>query len=282
MRKKKFFPTRETILTDLLVLILVVIGCLVLSRCNGVEPPPEPQPCDEAREMWPECEATGGKWVEYPQRAVDPAHTCDCDCGPDAVFMEDRGCVPDEPPPTTTVPPTTTTTIPEPPPGPPPSDYVHIKRTPHIVEELEIQLQFATWAGWRDPEYVADHCAWGCADGADPLFDVTASEMAAFAETGRHLVVEGRDLQDDLPIENRRCDPNNPKYDPRFLDENGKCTRSNVRKVRMTDYRTRLDGHMAIAVDMRDVAQGDPIRQTCAYDSIKGWCTCRNDAGGPQ
>jgi len=59
--------------------------------CNG-EPPPEPEPCDGAREAWPECEATGGRWVEHPERAVDVLYTCDCECPEGTTWTEGEGC----------------------------------------------------------------------------------------------------------------------------------------------------------------------------------------------
>jgi hypothetical protein len=204
---------------------------------------------------------------------------------------------PPPPPPTTTIPPPP----PPPEPGPEPKDYYHLNRAgtydaewyncgTHTGMVFEICQKLCPWKCWRDPQYVSQYCPWGCADGIDPLFDLTAAEMFAFGETGLELHEAALRWMTKLPEENRRCDPASPIYDPRFLNDDGKCTRSNVRKTAYPDgslpafkkWEAAHAEHSAQASTFRHVAQNDPIREIYAYDTIKGWCQRRNKHGGPR
>jgi hypothetical protein len=135
---------------------------------------------------------------------------------------------------------------------------------------------------WRDPQYVAVHCPWGCLDGSDPLFDFTADEMFKFGELGLELHDAGKHWMERLPKMNRRGDPTHPDYDVRFEK------RSDVRKTNYPDGRVppfkiwqeAFAVHRAQAYVFRDIAQTDPVRDICGYDSTRGWCQCRNKYGG--
>jgi hypothetical protein len=179
----------------------------------------------------------------------------------------DDGSPPPPPPP-----PPPTTTIPEPPPMPQPKDYVNLLRVDRLVKEYH---DFpVTHKCWRDPEYVAIYCPWACADGSDPVFPLTAEEMLAFSEYGRALHDACIDIAHDLPKVNRRCNPDHPQHQPGF------CGRSEVRKTREAALRADIEINIALAQELRFIAQQDPVRQICEYDSIKGFCYCRNKYGG--
>lgn len=59
---------------------------LLLCGCPSPPPPPPPPPCEFERQEWPECEASGGTWVEQ-------VSGCSCSCPSGGVFIEDKGCV---------------------------------------------------------------------------------------------------------------------------------------------------------------------------------------------
>lgn len=197
----------------------------------------------------------------------------------------------EEPPPPP--PPTTTTTVPEPPPPDPPPpdnradprDYVSMERVDGIIDGTAAQvglLHGLTFGGWRDPIYVADHCPWA----AGFLGFVAPEEMRAFGELGAGLTREGEDfVVPQLRKPNRRCDPDGPNHDPRFLRSDGTCGQSEMRKTRLAEFRSRLDPHMDVVDDTTARAaacQSDLLRRdpdTGAYDSIRGWCDVMNRLG---
>jgi len=196
--------------------------------------------------------------------------TCDNSKPPDIV---------DPPDPTTT-----TTTEPPAPSDPQPSDYYTLERAgtyvPGAVHCREhtgmvrtICEDLCPWACWRDPAYVVNNCPWSCADGSDPMFDLTELQMHRFASRGLDLNAAGDNWMRKLPVVNRRC-----ASDSRF------CGRSEVRKAdyppgispAYKQWRSAFEAHKTEAYRMRDTAQADPISETCAYDSVAGWCQCRN------
>lgn len=207
----------------------------------------------------------------------------------------DGGSTPPPPPPTstTTAPPeATTSTIPElPPPSPPPPDradprdYVSLERIDGIIDGTASApglLHGLAFGGWRDPLYVADHCPWA----ANFLGFVSPDELREFGLFGAALTREGEDfVVVQLRKENRRCDPTNPNFDPRFLRTDGSCAKSEMRKSRLGEYRSRLEPHLEIVDDTRaraatcqaELLERDPI--TGAYDSIEGWCRVMNRLG---
>ncbi len=188
----------------------------------------------------------------------------------------DDGSPPHPPPPP---PPTTTIEPPPPPPPPEPKDYISISRVPRLVKEYrEFPI---TWECWRDPEYVATYCPWGCAGGKDPMFPLDAAEMLEYAMMGMALDAArirfiDKLLMDDgiTPEPNRRCNPAHRQHRPEF------CGRTNVRKVYASQLRAEIAVNLELAAELRKMAQQDPVRQICGYDSIKGWCQCRNKHGG--
>jgi hypothetical protein len=189
----------------------------------------------------------------------------------------DDGSPPPPPPPP---PPTSTIPIPPPPPpGPEPKDYINLQRVDNLVKQYS---EFSiTWQCWRDPEYVARFCAWACAGGSDPIFPLTANEMLEFAMDGMTLNSKRNDFIEDLvmddgtPRVNRRCNPDHAQHRPEF------CGRSEVRKTREAQLGAEIEIQIALAEELRAMAQQDPIREACPYDSIKGFCECRNENGGP-
>lgn len=178
---------------------------------------------------------------------------------------------------------------PPPPPSPSPEDYYMLSHAGTYVEDavnckehsgmvMDVCQSLCPWACWRDPEHVAIHCPWGCLDGSDPLFDLTADEMLRFSQVAQELHDAGKRWMRRLPRVNRRADPSHPEYDPRFEK------RSDVRKTvypdgRVPEFKLWQEAHAAHrsqAYAFRYAAQSDPIREICAYDSIRGWCECRN------
>ena len=63
---------------------------------------------------------------------------------------------------------------------------------------------------------------------------------------------------------NKRCEDNE-----RF------CSRTEVRKEYWNPYEEELKKHRAWANLNRELAQADPLAN-CEFDSVKGWCQCRN------
>jgi hypothetical protein len=207
-----------------------------------------------------ECSNTGGTW--------DPAE-CWCSCPEGTHFQETRGCVPDPTPPDCQ--------------GEPPC-YVHYDRVDGIVNGTPARLALLHYcpdANWRDPVRVADRC------GDDVARYLGFSDSQALREfgdqDGKDLCVEGEErIVPQLENTNRRCDENNPNYDPRFLKSDGDCARSEMRKTRLVEYRSRLDPHEERAVAMR--ARAGECREAVvaaggnAYDSIAGFCGSLNRA----
>jgi hypothetical protein len=296
MSVKDFLLIRILPIWIVAFILLIVVA---MASCNGGEPPPEPCKPPE------ECITTGGTWNE---------ETCECECSGGMIFDPIDGCKcepgfiwdstkeqcgkePDPPPP----------------PKADPKDYYTLTRAGTYKEDAkhcdehtgmvqEICWDLCPWACWRDPEYVAMYCGWGCADGSDPMFPLNQAEMEEFAETGLALNQEGERWMQRLPKVNRRCNEDHPEHDPAF------CGRSGVRKndyvesvIEFVDrggneqtrtvpgrkppfkiWREKFTAHSDKANVFRDLAQADPVRSVCAYDSIKGWCQCRNKNGGPQ
>jgi hypothetical protein len=148
-----------------------------------------------------------------------------------------------------------------------PSDYISKGRAEDILAKMEdsrSDIYVGTYSGWRDEEHVAVHCAWAC----EEYFDKTPAEMAAFAETGRALGVRQGHFKDNLVKINKRCD-----QDERF------CDATEVAKVNWDPYAEKCRAHRTVANWHREVVRGDPLC-TDPYDSIKGWCECRNKVGG--
>jgi hypothetical protein len=178
----------------------------------------------------------------------------------------DDGSPPPPPPP-----PPPTTTIPEPPPpDPQPKDYINLQRVDNLVREYKAFP--ITYQCWRDPEYVTVYCPWGCADGSDPMFPLSANDMLEFAMDGMTLdanrirFIDALLMDDGVtPEPNRRCNPDHAQHKPEF------CGRSNVRKTREAALRAEIEVNLALAEEFREMAQQDPVREVCAYDSIKGW-----------
>lgn len=182
------------------------------------------------------------------------------------------GCNGSPPPPPPPPPPTTT--IPPPPPiVPEPKDYVNLQRVERLIEQYTDYP--ITWQCWRDPLYVATHCSWACLDGDDPVFDMTVGDMIEFAGDGMLLDAKRESIILDLPKVNRRCNPDHPEHEPGF------CGRSKVRKTREAALHAEIEIAVALAEELREVAQQDPIREVCQFDSIRGHCECRNKHGGP-
>jgi hypothetical protein len=154
----------------------------------------------------------------------------------------------------------------------PPPDlglYVNIERARAVAVHLDSNDQrvYNVFAGWRDPEYVLGHCPWSV--GVNAFFPMTRAEMEAFAAKGEELNGRVEDLIRDLPITNRRCNPNHAEHHPDF------CEKSNVKKSRLDAFLSEWNPHLEEATELRDIAQEDPIGQICEFDSIKGWCECR-------
>ena len=152
--------------------------------------------------------------------------------------------------------------------------YVNIERARALAVHFDSNDQrvYNVHAGWRDPEYVLNHCAW--AVGTNAFFPMTQVEMEDFVEEGFQLDALVRQLIMDLPITNKRCNPNHAQYHPDF------CKKSNVRKARLKAFLLEWNPHLDKATELREVAQEDPVRQICEYDGIKKWCQCRNEHGG--
>jgi hypothetical protein len=160
------------------------------------------------------------------------------------------------------------------------NDYIALQRVDNLVDEYAA-FPIARRC-WHDPEYVARYCPWACADGSDPVFPLSANEMLEFAmmgmalEAGRIRFIDALLMDNGEPKPNGRCDPEHAQYHPEF------CGRSNVRKVKEAQLAAEIEINLALAEELRELAQKDGIRKVCEYDSIKGWCECRNENGGPR
>ena len=174
---------------------------------------------------------------------------------------------------------------PEPPPDvPDPKNYINLDRVEGIINGTSTKdpglLHGMTFGGWRDPLAVVAKCPWAC-DGSDgpPFFEMDCAELTAYGNLGQELVQEGEEfIIPQLRKVNRRCKETHPQHDPRF------CGRSEMRKSRLQEYRSRLDPHKETmnwtrgkAGTCRDalIAAGGG-----AYDSIAGWwCGSMTRAG---
>lgn len=220
-------------------LVVFMVGCT--PDCPECPECPEPMECDSCCVECPECPSC----PECPEILECPANYT-------LVKSELQWeCVP-------------------PPVGPQPGDYVALEDVPAILRKLadsrpNIGYFACAFANWRDPAYVAVHCSWACGE----IFDYSPAEMVVFSMEGQLLVEEMQSLVADLPKANRRCANGNEDF----------CSVSKVRKARLEAYKAAVRPHNFKASEWRDIAQRDPIRATCAYDSIRGWCECRNAEG---
>lgn len=196
------------------------------------------------------------------------------------IFLSLAACTPAESPPveppTTTIPAETTSTVPvEPPPPSPeppgraPEDYFSLATIQNVVDDLTADLQTNAWAGWRDTLYVAAFCSWALEPAPDALFALTHNEMQAFALLGMELDGEGVGFVSRLPAVNKRCAPAHPEHSQRF------CGRSDVLRARLSEFRARLEEHLASASEMRDGLRGQPGYGS-EFNSIKGFCSYAN------
>jgi len=156
---------------------------------------------------------------------------------------------------------------PAPPPGDAqPADYVNLDRVPSIVHNLEIELAYMIWQAHRDPLYVVGYCPWVFEE-QPTFFPFTLAEMEAWANSYPKLQSEAAYMVSNLPVVNKRCE-----------EGNAFCGRSNVRKERLNEFMNKWESAKFISNDLRVIAGTDPILATCPYDSIIGWCECRNAA----
>lgn len=274
------------------VLLILLLFAITFASCNGEPPPPPPPECGENEVLDDDGKTCicqdgyerndEGDCVEIPPPPCGENEYRDadgiCQCL-DGYVRDDEGKCIDEP---------STDSRPE--------DYYTLTRagtfdaenpdvcSNHTGMVEEICVDLCPWACWRDPEWVATYCSWGCSDGEDPVFDLTAEDMLAFSKRGLELNRQGEKWMAKLPTMNRRGDPSHPEYNPRFegRSEVRKNPYPNGEDPAYKKWRAEFDAHLAKANEMRDAAQARPIRENCAYDSIKGWCQCENKARGGQ
>lgn len=150
-----------------------------------------------------------------------------------------------------------------------PSDYVSKSRAKRILEKMRdsrSDIWLDAWSGWRDEEYVAVRCAWGC----EEYFDKTPSEMEAFSVVGMKLLQRQAGFKSNLGKVNRLC-----PEDARFCEVTEVATKS------WDPYAEKCRAHRTVANWHREVAQQDPLAKECdPFDSIMGWCQCRDKPGG--
>lgn len=180
----------------------------------------------------------------------------------------------------------------EPPIEPPPTEcqgepdcYIHIDRVDDILNGTSTQnlglMHWCPFTNWRDPRDVGNKCG---NDVANYLGFGSSAEILSFGEVeGMELCVEGdTQIVPQLQKENRRCDPDNPNYDERFLKADGSCGRSEMRKSRLVEYRARLDPHQNRAIGLR--ARGGECRTALiaagggTFDSVAGFCSALKKA----
>lgn len=231
----------------------IILALLLMVGCNG-EPPPPPPGCQNARETWPECEGTGGEWVLLRGRL------CDCDCPDDGVFIEDKGCEVAPPPP----PPTTTTVEPE----RKPEEYITLDRGVRIIHDVQVEsrskIWLSSWSGIVDERSAANKCP----DLVEEVLGLTPAELHLMADEGQALLDRwNRKWRINLSTLNKRAD----EYEA-FRKE---PLRSNVLKTNWDPYLARLKAHRKQANLNRTNGRNDPEAK-CAFDSIQGWCGCRN------
>ncbi len=147
---------------------------------------------------------------------------------------------------------------PPPPPPPPPGDrydYLTLIRAKVLQYHLGHRLQANMHQGVRDLLYVADNCPEVCL----PWLVMTRDQVIDLALVGEGLQAQGITLYPSLLNEHR-------KY----------SGRSTVRKAKWKAFNQELGEHEQKVEMLRHKAQRHPIRATCAYDSLKGWCQCLN------
>lgn len=182
---------------------------------------------------------------------------------------------PAEPPPdsTSTEPAEPPVDPPEDPPAEPegrePSDYILLARAQEVIDELNPKLQQNAWAGWRDIVEVYTNCSWALRPNTEALFPFTHSEMMELAKVGAGLDQEGAGFLARLPETNRRCAEEHPDHKPEF------CGRSDVLRARLSEFRERLEAHLATATSLSDGLKGQPGYGS-AWNSIKGFCEYQN------
>lgn len=228
--------------------LLALLITLTLFACNGKVP------CETEKALYPECESTNGVWVE--------AEPCICDCGSEHTFVLGEGCVEDPPP-------TTTTTVTE----RQPEDYITLGRGERIIYDVDVEsrsgIWLSIWSGVRDEEYVARYCP----DIAEEVLNMSAEELVAMAAHGRVLIRQWENKwRNNLSTINWRCETDE-RYCP---PDNPDLWRSNVLKKNWDPYLAELRLHRARAGLNRALAQEDPQAAHCSFDSIAGWCLCRN------
>ena len=180
-------------------------------------------------------------------------------------------------------PPVDPPTDPPPPLSADPTIYIHVDRIQGILTGTNSQnpglLHGMTFGGWRDPMLVANVCPW-----AASYLGFTVEGLMFFGETGMRLTREGEAvIIPQLMKENRRCDLDNRNYSEVFLKADGSCARSEMRKSKLKEYRSKLTPHLEKANKMRDkgrscmnklVEEGlarSPVIEI-GYDSIAGFC----------
>ena len=262
----------------LLALTLMLVGC--------PDPPPPDDPCEEAKAKYPKCEETGGTWVAFPMRAVDAAESCDCDCGEGKAFVADEGCVDIPPPPPcdgkicvddcTLNEETCECECPQPPPDKVAQDYLPLSRVGVCDEDCdnatklcrEVCVGRCPWECWRDPEYASVHCAGMIQE----TFGISNHDMAAFALEGQRLHAQAGAFM-------LRLDEENEKFDGRsvVLKKNWKKFWSDDIDPETGEEYGAFARHKSRAYEFRAMAQDDPNIASCEpFDSLRGWCTCRN------
>ena len=180
--------------------------------------------------------------------------------------------------------------MPEPEPQDDPADYIHLDRVETIIYGrggpgpkdavgTSGLLHGATSIGWRSPLRASR-----CENSTWYLGYSNARDLVDFGFAGADLVQKGENrIIPILRSPNRRCNPNNIKYDPKFLKPDGTCARSEMRKERLKEYRSRLIPHMEEAYRIEGVA--GRCRSTLqslgarGYDRASGWCVALEELG---
>lgn len=172
------------------------------------------------------------------------------------------------PPPTTTVPVDPPPPPPPPDDGPRPEDYITITRAncpaelpkPGLCGELHAELQENIWAGTRDLLFVANRCQWALKPDPEPVIPMTPGELLDLAELGVALDREGMGFLHRLGEVNRRC-PEQERF----------CGRTNVRRDRISAFRSAVRDHLSDAHVVRSYVRGQP-GEGVHWNSLRGWC----------
>lgn len=149
-----------------------------------------------------------------------------------------------------------------------PEDYITLSRGEDIIhnvdEESRSDIHLSIDSGVRDEEYAAFYCG----SKVEAVFKMSASDMRAMVAEGRTLIDKWeRRFRNNLKTLNWRA-----KEDIRFRKD---PLRSNVYEKNWDPYVERLKSHRKQANLNRQLAKLDP-RANCNFDSVKGWCQCRN------